>query len=140
MLRLSIVLPTYEEAELSHSVERLAEAAKELTAERAEILAVDDSHDALQKKLSAWADEWSRGEGRPVARVIAGPHRGKGAAVKVGALATTGDVVFVMDADLPIALDKMAEFARRIEDGADIVIGERPMTRNTGDPLRFVLS
>jgi dolichyl-phosphate beta-glucosyltransferase len=140
MLRLSIVLPTYEEAELSYSIERLARAAKELTAERAEIVAVDDSHAALQEKLSTWAEEWSAGEGRPLARVIAGPRRGKGAAVKQGALATTGDVVFVMDADLPIPLERMADFMRRIEQGADIVIGERPMTRNTGDPLRFVLS
>src|SRR5208283_1527914 len=141
MRRVSIVLPTYDERELSGSIERLARAVVGLGAERAEILVVDDSSAALRAEIAAWADAFSREEGRPEVRVLEGPHRGKGAAVRVGALASRGDVVFVMDADLPIPLDRVADFARRVADGAaDVVIGERPMARNAGDPLRFVLS
>ncbi len=140
MRRVSLILPTYEETELTASLVRLAEAAGPLYPGRPEILVVDDSSPALRARFSEWADAWNRDPSHAEVRVLEGPHRGKGAAVRVGALASRGDSVFVMDADLPIPLERLAEFVARLDDGADVVIGERPMTRNAGEPLRFVLS
>jgi glycosyltransferase involved in cell wall biosynthesis len=140
MLRVSLILPTYEETELTPSLERLAVAAEALKLARPEILVVDDSKPALRASIAAWADAWNRDASRAEVRVLEGPHLGKGAAVRVGAIASKGDVVFVMDADLPIPLERVAEFVARVEAGADVVIGERPLARNAGDPVRFVLS
>ena len=141
MLRLSLILPTYQETDLEPSLERLSAAAMAIPDTRTEILIVDDSDEALRERISAWSAAWSQREGHPTVRVLEGPHRGKGAAVRVGALASTGDVVFVMDADLPIPLEHIQDFLGRMQaTRADIVMGERPLGRNTGNPLRFVLS
>jgi glycosyltransferase involved in cell wall biosynthesis len=143
MPRLSLILPTYEEGEIASALERLSAAAQRVfePASRAEILVVDDSKPAARAAIAAWAARWNDDPAHAEVRVLEGPHRGKGAAVRVGALASRGDIVFVMDADLPIPLDRVAEFAAKIDEGAcDVVIGERPMARNAGDPVRFVLS
>jgi len=143
MLRLSLILPTYEEEELTRALEKLSAAVMKLAgadAARPEVLVVDDSKPAVREKLEAWALAWNADPAHAEVRVLEGPHLGKGAAVKLGALQSRGDIVFVMDADLPIPLDRVKDFAERIEKGVDVVMGERPMSRNAGDPVRFVLS
>jgi glycosyltransferase involved in cell wall biosynthesis len=143
MLSLSLILPTYEEEEITDAITRLSAAVCGDLAKggRPEIVVVDDSRPETRERMVAWASEWNRDVTRAEVRILEGPHRGKGAAVREGAKATRGGIVFVMDADLPIPLERIAEFARYIDDGrADVVIGERPMSRNTGNPVRFVLS
>jgi glycosyltransferase involved in cell wall biosynthesis len=151
MPRVSLILPTYEETDFASSVERLSAAVAALATrtvtsdgpkrERSEIILVDDSKPALRAAMTEWSAVFSKDLAHAEVRVLEGPHRGKGAAVRVGALASRGDVVFVMDADLPIPLERIVDFTDRVENGgADVVIGERPMTRNAGDPVRFVLS
>jgi glycosyltransferase involved in cell wall biosynthesis len=138
---LSLVLPTLEEELLEPALEQLSIVTMALPETRTEILVVDDSDPALRERISSWSATWSQREGHPSVRVLEGPRRGKGAAVRIGALASTGDVVFVMDADLPVSLDRVGDFIARLDaTGSDIVIAERPMDAHTGDPLRFVLS
>lgn len=132
----SIVIPTFREEEISETLDRLAVHLAAMNDARFEIVVVDDTGDQARASMrSAWV-----GRDNVVLVVMAGPKRGKGAAVREGALATTGEVVFTMDADLPVALDHIDEFIARIVAGADVVVAERPMTRNLENPLRFVLS
>lgn len=121
-MRVSIVVPTYNEPALDAWVARVAS----VLPPGSEILIVDDS------------DEPPQVAG---ARVLRGQKRGKGDAVRIGMLAAEGDIVFHLDADLDdekIAL--IPEFIRLIGEGNDVVMAERRDSwtyRNLG---RFVLS
>jgi dolichyl-phosphate beta-glucosyltransferase len=138
LAKVSIVIPTFREEEISRTLDRLAEHLKSVHDARFEILVVDDTgEDARANMRASWA---SSPKGNVTLDVLSGPKRGKGAAVRAGVLASSGDVVFTMDADLPVALDQVERFLARIESGVDAVVAERPMTRNLENPLRFVLS
>ncbi len=131
----SIVIPTFREEEITRTLDQLAAHLGSVQTARFEIVIVDDTGDDAREAMRT---HWS-----PCAidlRVIGGPKRGKGAAVKQAVLETRGDVVFTMDADLPVPLEQIEAFLARIDAGADVVIGERPMIRNLENPLRFVLS
>lgn len=55
-----------------------------------------------------------------------GPNRGKGCAVRTGVLASRGDLVLFMDADLSTPLDEIPRLLNLLEaSSADIVIGSR---------------
>jgi dolichyl-phosphate beta-glucosyltransferase len=60
----------------------------------------------------------------PRIRVVEIDVRGKGLAAKAGALASTGDVVFLCDADLSMPPERLASFLEAIE-RADVVAGSR---------------
>jgi dolichyl-phosphate beta-glucosyltransferase len=53
------------------------------------------------------------------------PNRGKGHAVRTGALAARGDIVMFTDADLSIPIAIVDDFLRAIRGGDDIVIASR---------------
>ena len=53
------------------------------------------------------------------------PNRGKGHAVRTGALAARGDIIMFTDADLSIPIAIVDDFLRAIQDGDDIVIASR---------------
>jgi glycosyltransferase involved in cell wall biosynthesis len=117
-LRLSVIVPAYNEA---GTVEAVARRLRELPL-RLEIIAVDDaSSDGTGEVL----DRLSR-EGL-IDRVIHhAVNRGKGAALRGGFAAATGDVVVVQDADLeydPGDLPALLEPIRRGQ--ADAVYGSR---------------
>lgn len=63
------------------------------------------------------------------------PERGKGGAMRAGALAAQGSVVFLCDADLSMPPEELAGFLTALEQG-DIVIGSReaPGARRYGEP------
>jgi dolichyl-phosphate beta-glucosyltransferase len=52
-------------------------------------------------------------------------NRGKGAAIKNGMLAATGEIVFFFDADLSTPLEEIKHFLPHFRDGAEVVIGTR---------------
>ena len=54
-------------------------------------------------------------------------QQGKGAAVRVGMLASQSDVVGFMDADLSTSLAHIDEAITKLERGADVVIGSRAL-------------
>jgi dolichyl-phosphate beta-glucosyltransferase len=138
----SFVIPTFEETEITESLDALTSHLSRLPRDRFEILIVDDSAEAYKVAIRRYAESYRQLHGERIAiRQLDGRHRGKGDAVRIGALAASGSVVFTMDADLPVPLEHIEEFLSFIDDlGFDVVIGERPLTRNLAEPARYVLS
>ena len=139
---LSVVIPTFEEDELNSCLDELVAYLVSLPEEHLEILLVDDSGERWKRSILDYAEKNQNKHGdRLVIRLIHGRRRGKGDAIRLGALAARGEIVFTMDADLPVPLKHIEEFVAIIdEQGADAVIGERPLTRNLREPLRYLLS
>ena len=125
-MRLSIVVPVYNERFLVGEM-----LARLITVEfpqltDTEIIAVDDgSTDGSGEVLDRFANDHP---GR--LRVIhLGRNQGKGAALRAGIDATDGDLVVVQDADLEYDSHDLGRLvAPFIEDGADVVYGSRFLT------------
>ncbi|MBL8055602.1 MAG: glycosyltransferase family 2 protein [Anaerolineales bacterium] len=119
-MRLSVVVPAYNEAE------RLGPHLGPVLAFLGghypdyELIVVDDgSQDETAARVAAAL------AGEPRARLISyRPNRGKGYAVRTGVLASSGDVVVFMDADLSTPLDEIPRLLERLA-AADVVIGSR---------------
>lgn len=130
----SVVIPTRNEPALADALRQLRAALGERPRQ---LIIVDDSdaerQAALQAELAGAGD----------VLMVPGRRRGKGDAVRHGAELATGEVVFVIDADLPVALGRVDEFiAAVVRDGNDIVIAERVLSVDKArrHPLRFVFS
>ena len=119
---LSVVVPALnEEGCIASFIDRMR---RELTGlvPSWEIVVVDDG--SRDRTATIVADEAAR-DGR--VRLISGAHQGKGAALRQGLLAATGDWRFMADADLAMPPDNLARFLAVIDgpDRPQIVIGSR---------------
>lgn len=110
----------------------------------AEIWVIDDgSTDDTARRVSAFAESFS--EFCPSVRLLRhSTRRGKGAAVKSGVLAATGDFILVMDADGAASIEELERlWAVRTASGASIIIGSRAKpsreTRVQGKFIRKIL-
>jgi glycosyltransferase involved in cell wall biosynthesis len=118
MLNLSVVIPVYNEA---NTIEQIVEAVRGSGVDDLEIILVDDgstdgSRDLLREKIEP-----------RVERVIYHErNQGKGAALRSGFAAATGDVVIVQDADLEYDPREYPKLIEPIASGrADVVFGSR---------------
>jgi dolichyl-phosphate beta-glucosyltransferase len=117
---LSIVIPAYNEAA------RLGPTLARITAYAAtrpsstEIIVVDDGSSDATAALARAAG----------VRVIVHPHnRGKGAAVRTGALAAHGARILICDADLATPIEDLPLLESALDAGADLAIGSRHAAR-----------
>jgi dolichyl-phosphate beta-glucosyltransferase len=117
--RLSIVIPAYnEERRLGPTLRRLHEY---LSAQdyRWEIVVVSNgSTDDTAGLVRRFSDEV------PNLRLIDIPERGKGIASRTGSLQSSGEIIFLCDADLSMPPHSLAAFLDVIET-VDVVVGSR---------------
>lgn len=126
MRALSIVAPAYnEERRLPALFERVESGAHTwlpaagLTLHEL-IVVVDGSADGTAALLKRKARASAR-----VRAVSLDRHRGKGAAVRAGMLAASGELMLLTDVDMSAPLDEVATLAGVLDTGFDLVLGLR---------------
>ncbi len=129
-MKLSIVIPCYNEVETIREVIKRVERAP---IPEKEIIIVDDgSTDGTREIL--------RGEVFPGVKAIIFHERnsGKGMALKTGFTAATGDVLVVHDADFEYDPNELPMLLERITEGeADVVYGSRFFSGNPQSAISF---
>jgi len=122
-MQLSLVIPAYNERQrLPVSLALIAAHFARSTPRETEVIVVDDgSTDGTRELVSEWVDSWA------ALRVIELPcNRGKGAAVRAGVLASRGDLVGFVDADLATPIEQLELLLADIAD-ADIALVSRAL-------------
>jgi glycosyltransferase involved in cell wall biosynthesis len=111
----SVVIPCLNEAE---NIERCVSAAllalKQMGVEGEVVVADNDSEDDSAKLAEAAG-----------ARVVVEPRRGYGSAYLAGFAASTGRYIVMADADLTYDFNDIPRFVTALEEGAEMVIGDR---------------
>ena len=129
---LSVVIPAYNEARrLPESLATLNDYLTSRPYTWEVIVANDGSEDGTEAVVKEF------GSVHGGFHVHTFPHLGKGAAVKQGMLAASGDYRFLCDADLSMPIELLDRLLPSDAPVADVVIGSREATgaRRIGEPL-----
>jgi glycosyltransferase involved in cell wall biosynthesis len=113
--RVSVVIPCLNEAETIAECVTTARAVLDENGFTGEVIVVDnDSTDG--------SGDLARAAG---AVVVNEPRRGYGSAYLAGLAAAQGDYIVMVDADLTYDFREIPSFVRELEDGAELVVGNR---------------
>jgi len=117
-MKVSVVIPCFNERD---TIEQVVNSVRNSPIQNIEIIVVDDGStdgtiDVLKEKVAGLADQ-----------IIYQPaNRGKGAALRIGFAAATGDIILVQDADLEYSPSDYPALLQPIFSGsADVVFGSR---------------
>lgn len=133
-VRLSVIVPVFNERYLVRDLLARVLAVEDASIDDLEVIVVDDgSTDGTREILRQLAT------GEPRLRYLEHPrNRGKGAAIRTGIAAATGDVTLFQDADLEYDPRDYPRLIRPIlEDGADVVYGSRFLAGSRRRVLRY---
>jgi glycosyltransferase involved in cell wall biosynthesis len=111
----SVVIPCLNEEENIEEVVSRARAVMERDGICGEVIVADNASDDRSAELAAAAG----------ARVVHEPRRGYGSAYLAGFAAARGAYIVMADADLTYDLHDIPRFVKELEDGAELVMGDR---------------
>jgi glycosyltransferase involved in cell wall biosynthesis len=111
----SVVIPCLNEAENIELCVRTARAVLERTGLAGEVLVVDNASEDDSAALALAAG----------ARVVHEPRRGYGSAYLAGFAAARGRYIVMADADLTYDFNEIPRFVAALEEGAELVMGDR---------------
>ena len=111
----SVVIPCLNEEDNVESCVRGAIGALDAAGLVGEVIVVDNDSDDRSAEIAAAAG----------ARVILEPRRGYGSAYLAGFAAARGSYIVMADADLTYDFNEIPRFVRRLEGGAELVMGNR---------------
>lgn len=133
-LVLTVVIPAYNERLLVRELLRRVLAVRAAELRGLEVIVVDDgSTDGTREILGEIAADVPE-----VQLILQERNQGKGAAVRAGIAAATGDLIVIQDADLEYDPRDYARLVRPfLEDGADVVYGSRFLTSERRRVLYF---
>ncbi len=121
-MRLSIVLPAFNEAAVAAASVRAVDAALAGLGIVYEIIVADDgSEDGTADAVLA--------TGLETIRIVRRPHRGKGSVLTAGLSETSGDYVGFLDIDLEISEEYLPAFVQALDQGYDIAIASKVLDR-----------
>jgi glycosyltransferase involved in cell wall biosynthesis len=111
----SVLMPCLNEAETIERCVEEAQAALEQAGLSGEVLVIDNGSDDGSAELARNAG----------ARVLHEPRRGYGSAYLTGLEAARGDYIVMADADLTYDFGDIPRFVARLDEGAELVMGDR---------------
>ena len=132
--RVSVVIPCLDEAETIAECVTAARAVLDESGLAGEVLVVDNGS-------TDGSGDLARSAG---ATVVDEPRRGYGSAYLAGLAAARGDYIVMVDADLTYDLREIPRFVEQLDDGAQLVLGNRmqglqpgamPWLSRLGNPL-----
>jgi len=129
-MKLSIIIPVYNEKNTIKKLLSIVDGVNLGEIEK-EIIVIDDkSSDGTSQILSSVKDKYKV--------ILKDKNEGKGSAVKIGFLESTGDIILIQDADLEYNPEEYSELISPIIDNrADVVYGSRFISNKPHRVLYF---
>src|SRR5205823_816189 len=116
---ITVVVPAYKEAEsLPHLIDALSRVRQTYGLALDVIIVDDDSRDGSTELIESRAEPWVR-------IVVRTAKRGLSESVLDGLRQATGDILVCMDADLSHPAEAIPHMIRKLQSGADFVVGSR---------------
>lgn len=121
MIKLSVIIPAYNEEKRIARTLVDVDGYLEKQPYEYEIIVVDNNSNDRTSEVVKNLETTSVQH----AKVIKQPIRGKGAAVRLGVETAVGEYVMFMDADNATPISEIEKFWPALEDGIEVVIGDR---------------